>query len=66
MKILPPAKGNCTVVFKPSEYKENINFLLLSGIYMLLFTGPNRSINMEINKLLDNTKMGSLCTLEEN
>jgi hypothetical protein len=56
IRILQADKGNCTVVFDESKYKEKLNTLLESGVYEHLPKDPTVTVERRIQKLLSKHK----------
>jgi hypothetical protein len=54
--ILKADKGNCTVVFDESKYKEKLNTLLDSRVYEPLLKDPTPKVERKIWKLLSQHK----------
>jgi hypothetical protein len=57
IRILQADKGNCTVAFDKSKYKENLNTLRESGVYEPLSKDPATKVERKTKKLLSKHKI---------
>jgi hypothetical protein len=60
IKILQAVKGDCTVVFDESKYKERLNTLLDASAYEPLPKDPTTKVERRIQKLLLKSKTAPL------
>jgi hypothetical protein len=64
IRILQADKGNCTVVFDESKYKDKLNTSRESGVCERLPKNPTAKVGRKVQKLLSKHKMTFLIDLK--